>query len=159
MSKKSAGLLVYRFTEEQPQVLLVHPGGPFYVKKDEGVWSVPKGEYGESEEPQAVAMREFEEETGNSLRPGTSLFPLEPVKIKSGKEIQVWAAEADFPAPYISSNTFEIEWPPHSGRKQEFPEADKAEWFDFERALLKIHPGQAPILLQVKGILQNRIRA
>lgn len=158
MSKKSAGLLVYRFSKEQAQVLLVHPGGPFYLKKDEGVWSVPKGEYEEPDEPKAVALREFEEETGNSLKDDTPLLPLQPVKIKSGKEIQVWAAEADFPVPYISSNTFELEWPPHSGRKQEFPEADKAEWFNFEQALLKIHPGQTPILLQIKGILQNRIR-
>lgn len=154
MQKKSAGILVYRYKDERLQILLIHPGGPFFLKKDTGVWSIPKGEYSEQEEPLEVAKREFFEETGNTIA-SANLTPLTPVRIKSGKTISVWAVEADFDPCYICSNEFEIEWPPKSGKMQSFPETDKAEWFDTEEALLKIHPGQAPIIRELKIILDE----
>jgi len=141
MPKRSAGLLVYRFHQQQVQVLLVHPGGPFYVKKDAGVWSIPKGEYEEHEDALTVAKREFEEETGNFIT-ADEFLNLGEVKLKSGKIISAWAAEADFEQCFISSNMFEIEFPPKSGKMQSFPEVDKAEWFSVDEAEKKIHPVQ-----------------
>jgi predicted NUDIX family NTP pyrophosphohydrolase len=148
MPKRSAGILAFRIYQQQLQVLLVHPGGPFYAKKDAGVWSIPKGEYEETEDGFSVAKREFEEETGNKIR-GKEFIPLNAVKLKSGKVISAWAVETDFEECYINSNTFEIEWPPKSGKMERFPEVDKAEWFSIDEAAQKIHPVQLPFLKEV----------
>ena len=152
-SKQSAGILVFNIVNDQLMVLLVHPGGPFYAKKDEGVWSVPKGEYQVGEDPLSTALREFEEETGNKL-PDTKYIELEPVKIKSGKVIIAWAVKAYFERAFIKSNLFELEWPPKSGKIQMFPEVDKADWFLIEEAKIKINRGQLPLLQQLEDILR-----
>jgi len=156
MPKLSAGIVVYRNSKEGfIQLLLVHPGGPLWKNKDEGAWSIPKGEYEESENPLTVAKREFEEETGNVL-PGNNFIALTPVKIKSGKVISAWAMEADFKKSFICSNYFEMEWPPRSGKKQTFPETDKAEWFPIEEARHKINPGQLNFIDQLENLLINK---
>lgn len=154
MPKRSAGILAYRFHQHQPQVLLVHPGGPFFANKDAGAWSIPKGEYEAGEDPLAVAIREFNEETGNTL-PAGEFTRLTDVKLKSGKQVSAWAIEANFTQPYINSNTFDIEWPPHSGKMRSFPEADKASWFTLEEAEDKIHPAQLPLLRQLQQLLSG----
>ncbi|MCZ2460324.1 MAG: NUDIX domain-containing protein [Chitinophagales bacterium] len=143
MSKKSAGLLLYRIKNGVLQFFLVHPGGPFWKNKDAGAWSIPKGKFTE-EEPLEAAKREFEEET--KLKPPENLIPLTPLKQKSGKLVYAWAAQADFDAGSVQSNLFELEWPPHSGKKQMFPEIDKAGWFDLNSAKKKIIPGQFPFV-------------
>lgn len=153
MNKKSAGILAYRRLKET-EVLLVHPGGPFYKKKDEGVWSIPKGEYLD-EQPLEVAKREFREETGNTLENG-HYTKLDDVKLKSGKQITAWAIECDFETSFICSNTFEIEWPPKSGKLECFPEVDKAEWLSIDEARKKIHPAQVNLLEQLEIILKNK---
>lgn len=154
MPKQSAGIMAYRRnTEGKFEVLLVHPGGPFYKNKDEGAWSIPKGEYAEGEDALLTAKREFTEETGNTL-PATGFIPLQPVKIKSGKVISAWAVKADFDEPLIQSNYFEIEWPPRSGKKQSFPEADKAEWFSLEEAMYRINAGQKSLIEQLLFIIE-----
>lgn len=142
MAKQSAGLLLYRQAAKDIEVLLVHPGGPFWVKKDKGAWSVPKGEYGADEEPLAAAKREFAEETGQ-VAPEGEYIELGEFKRKDGKTVKAWAIESDFDAGKIKSNTFEMEWPPRSGQKQEFLEVDKAAWFTLARAPEKMHQGQA----------------
>lgn len=152
MAKRSAGILAYRMHQQNLQVLLVHPGGPFYLKKDIGVWSIPKGEYVEDEDALAVAQREFTEETGNVIST-TEFSPLGEVKMKSGKIISSWAAETNFDHCFISSNTFEMEWPPKSGKMQSFPEVDKAAWFTILQAEEKIHPAQLPFLKKLKELL------
>jgi predicted NUDIX family NTP pyrophosphohydrolase len=134
-------------------VLLVHPGGPFYKNKDNGAWSIPKGEYQQGEDALIAAKREFKEETGNVI-PGDKFIQLEPIKIKSGKIISAWAVETNFDSCFIESNVFEMEWPPGTGKKQQFPEVDKAEWFTMEVAKLKINDGQKPLLQQLE-ILQG----
>jgi len=154
MTKRSAGILAYRIHQEQLQVLLVHPGGPFYVKKDAGVWSIPKGEYEEGTDPLVAAQREFEEETGNTIA-AAEFIPLGEVKLKTGKIIIAWAVKTDFDQCFISSNTFEIEWPPKSGKMQSFAEVDKAEWFTMEQAEIKIHPAQLPMLKNLCDKLLN----
>src|SRR5262245_64720215 len=126
MAKTSAGLLMYRFRNGATEVFLVHPGGPFWAKKDLGCWSIPKGEFIAGEDPLAAAAREFQEETGCPA-PGP-FTPLSPVKQGSGKIVYAWACEGDCDADRIKSNTFSAEWPPHSGRQQEFPEVDRAAW-------------------------------
>ncbi|MDX6601098.1 MAG: hypothetical protein QOF13_300 [Solirubrobacterales bacterium] len=147
MAATSAGILLYRSGAESLEVLLVHPGGPFWAKKDEGAWSVPKGEVEPGEEPRACALRELEEELGSSLGlTAEQLVELGSVRQKSGKLVHCWAAEADFDPADLSSNTFEMEWPPRSGKQQEFPEVDRAEWFAPEEARQKINPAQAPFL-------------
>ncbi len=151
MAKKSAGILAYRYRAQQTEVLLVHPGGPFYKNKDLGAWSIPKGEYEEDENPLYVAQREFKEETGNLIE--GKFIPLTPIKIKSGKVISCWAVEADIPQPFISSNYFEMEWPPKSGKMQSFPEVDKAEWFEIELAMEKILTSQSGFIKELIGIL------
>jgi predicted NUDIX family NTP pyrophosphohydrolase len=138
--KKSAGILLYRFLNDSPEILLVHPGGPFWAIKDMGAWSVPKGEF-ESEDPLSAAIREFLEETGIHL-PEEGFIQLASIKQKSGKMVYVWALEYDLDPAKIKSNTFELEWPPHSGKKKQVPEVDKAEWFSPELARVKIIPGQ-----------------
>jgi predicted NUDIX family NTP pyrophosphohydrolase len=142
VARRSAGILLYRLTGEGPEVLLVHPGGPFWAKRDEGVWSIPKGEYGEDDDPLTAALREFEEETGTPLEPGEPV-ELGSVKQKSGKVVVAWAIRGDLDANAIHSNTFAMEWPPRSGRTAEFPEVDRAGWFDPSAARRKLVEAQA----------------
>jgi predicted NUDIX family NTP pyrophosphohydrolase len=153
MAKQSAGILAYRIKSNQAQVLLVHPGGPFFIKKDLGVWSIPKGEIESGEDTMQVAKREFEEETGNIIT-SDQFFQLPSVKSKSGKILHVWGLQADFERPFIRSNNFEMEWPPKSGKMQSFPEADKAEWFSFQEACKKVYPYQIPLIEALEKLLQ-----
>lgn len=148
MPKKSAGVLLFRETLGNLEVLLVHPGGPFWAKKNEGSWSIPKGELEESEDPLTAAIREFEEETG--LMVGGNPVPLEHLRQPSGKIVYAWAVRGDLDPIQMKSNTFLMEWPPKSGRQQEFPEIDRAEWFPIEIALHKILNGQAGFLEQLR---------
>lgn len=141
MSNQSAGILLYRKVNEELQVFLVHPGGPFFKNKDDGAWSIPKGEFLDGEEPLTAAMREFEEETGQAI--AGNFIKLNPVKLKSGKSVYAWAVEGDIDHETIMSNLFEMEWPPKSGRKQSFPEIDRAGWFCTEEAKIKLNPAQA----------------
>ena len=155
MQKLSAGILLYNLTiEGELKVFLVHPGGPFWKNKDEGTWSIPKGEYEEGEDALMAAKREFKEETGNELPEG-EFIPLEPVKIKSGKVIAAWATEAALDFGFIQSNTFEMEWPPRSGKKQLFPEVDKAGWFTIDEAKIKINSGQVAFLEQLVAVINE----
>jgi predicted NUDIX family NTP pyrophosphohydrolase len=145
VAKRSAGILLYRTAGDAPEVLLVHPGGPFWARKDAGAWSIPKGEYGDDEDPRACALREFEEETGRALPPA-ELIDLGNVKQKGGKVVTAWAAEGDLDAESVRSNTFTMEWPPRSGRTAEFPEVDRAGWFDADAARKKLLPAQVGLL-------------
>jgi predicted NUDIX family NTP pyrophosphohydrolase len=154
MAKKSAGLLMFRRGSGVVEVFLVHPGGPFWARKDEGVWSIPKGEYAPGEDPFEAARREFQEETG--FQAGGDLIPLTPRKQPSGKVISAWAVEGDCDASAIKSNTFSMEWPPRSGKQQEFPEVDRAGWFTIPAAKEKILKGQAPFLDELMEILERR---
>ena len=140
MPKQSAGILMYRRGPSGLSVLLVHPGGPFWAKKDLGAWSIPKGEYGPGEDPLGVAVREFEEETG--VRLSGAFRPLGEVRQAGGKRVLAWALEGDLDPAGIKSNSFEMEWPPRSGRKQSFPEIDRAEWFAADVAREKILASQ-----------------
>jgi predicted NUDIX family NTP pyrophosphohydrolase len=142
--KKSAGLLLFRDAAGRREVLLVHPGGPFWAKKDAGAWSIPKGEIGEGEDPLAAAKREFEEETGT--RPTGEAIALEPRRQPGGKLVHAWAMRGDLDPATVTSTTFSMEWPPRSGRRQEFPEVDRAAWFSLDEARAKILKGQAPFL-------------
>ena len=144
-AKRSAGILLYRHSDEGLEVLLVHPGGPFWARKDLGAWSIPKGEHEEGEDAQACAIREFTEETGSAPMPG-ELDDLGSIKQKAGKVVQAWALEGDLDAAGVRSNTFSMQWPPRSGRMQDFPEVDRAEWFSLEAARERINPAQAPFL-------------
>jgi len=144
MPSRSAGILLYRHREDAIEVLLVHPGGPFWAKRDPGAWSVPKGEFGPDEQPEAAARREFAEELGIELL-GT-LLALGEVRQKAGKQVVGFAVEGDLDVTAIRSNNFEIEWPPRSGRMQSFPEIDRAAWFTLAEAREKIIPGQLPFL-------------
>lgn len=154
MAKLSAGIIAYRHIRNSEfEVLLVHPGGPLWKNKDDGAWSIPKGEYVEGEDGLSAAKREFEEETGNVL-PDNQFIPLQPVRIKSGKVITAWAVAANFEECFVGSNFFEMEWPPRSGKKQTFAEVDKAEWFTLEKARLKINAGQVPFLERLAAILK-----
>ncbi|UCG97883.1 MAG: NUDIX domain-containing protein [Burkholderiales bacterium] len=144
MRKASAGLLLYRHAAAGVEVMLVHPGGPYWARKDAGAWSIPKGEIEPGEEPLAAARREFEEETGASV--DGDFLPLQPVKLRSGKVIHAWAVQAEFDPAALRSNLFSMEWPPRSGEQREFPEADRAAWFGIDKARIKIHPGQAPLI-------------
>jgi predicted NUDIX family NTP pyrophosphohydrolase len=150
MNKKSAGILLYRHKGKSLEVLLVHPGGPFWKNKDIGAWSVPKGEFSD-EEPLAAALREFREETGMDI--DGKFIPLSPVKQKSGKLIFAFALEHDIDTEKIVSNTFELEWPPHSGKKNQFPEIDKAAWFSPTEAREKINPAQMGLVEELIGLL------
>jgi predicted NUDIX family NTP pyrophosphohydrolase len=142
ISNQSAGILLYRNINGQIEFFLVHPGGPFFKNKDEGYWSIPKGEFLPDENPLAAAQREFEEETGRPIK-AEKFIELSPIKQKSGKIVHAWSAEGELDADTITSNTFEIEWPPHSGKMSSFPEIDRAGWFDIENARLKINAAQA----------------
>ena len=147
MAKKSAGLLLFRESAAGLEVLLVHPGGPFWAKKDDGAWSIPKGEFGDDEEALTAAKREFEEEMG--APPAGEFIPLEPLRQPGGKLVFAWALQADFDTAQLKSNMFSMEWPPKSGRQQEFPEVDRAGWFPMETARMKILKGQAGLLDQL----------
>jgi predicted NUDIX family NTP pyrophosphohydrolase len=142
VAKRSAGILLYRLRDDQPEVLLVHPGGPFWAKRDLGAWSLPKGEYEEGEDPRACAIREFSEELGVADMP-TDLVELGVVRQAGGKEVTAWAARGDVDPSTVSSNTFTMEWPPRSGELREFPEVDRAEWVDSAQAREKLIPAQA----------------
>lgn len=144
MPQRSAGILMYRRGADGLRLLLVHPGGPFWAKKDLGAWSIPKGEYAPGEDPLAVAIREFEEETG--VVPRGAFDPLGEIRQPSRKTVTAYAVEGDLDAAALVSNRFEIEWPPRSGRRQSFPEVDRAEWFSPERAREKILAGQRPFI-------------
>jgi predicted NUDIX family NTP pyrophosphohydrolase len=140
MTTSSAGILMYRRTEKALEVLLVHPGGPFWRNKDDGAWSIPKGEIDEGEDPAEAALREFMEEIGSA--PEGPLRSLGEILQHGGKRVHAFAVEGDIDAGTIASNTFEIEWPPKSGRLQTFPEVDRAGWFDLRAARVKIIEGQ-----------------
>jgi predicted NUDIX family NTP pyrophosphohydrolase len=145
-AKRSAGILLHRRgAGGATEVLLVHPGGPFWAKKDAGAWSIPKGEYDDGEDARAAALREYEEELG-APPPDGDLVDLGEVRQKSGKVVSAWALEGDADADAIRSNTFTIEWPPRSGNTREFPEVDRAGWFGLDEAREKIVPAQAALL-------------
>jgi predicted NUDIX family NTP pyrophosphohydrolase len=150
---KSAGILLYRRAAGTIQVLLVHPGGPFWSRRDLGAWSIPKGEYSPDEEPEAAARREFAEELGLELV-GT-LASLGEIKQKAGKQVIGFAVEGDLDVTAIRSNNFEMEWPPRSGRMQSFPEIDRAEWFDLETARARVIPGQQPFLDRLEALCKG----
>jgi predicted NUDIX family NTP pyrophosphohydrolase len=143
-AKVSAGILLYRTSANGPEVFLVHPGGPFWTKRDLGAWSVPKGEVDGDEGMLEAAKREFREETGAQVE--GNFVELAPLRQPSGKMVHAWAVEGDIDASSITSNTFSIEWPPHSGESREFPEVDRAEWFTLAEARDKLLPGQRPLL-------------
>jgi predicted NUDIX family NTP pyrophosphohydrolase len=142
---RSAGLLLYRVRDDQLEVLIAHMGGPFWAKKDERAWSIPKGEYSDDEEPLAAARREFEEELGSPPPDGEARL-LGEVRQSSGKRVVAWAVEGDFDATDIHSNTFTTEWPPRSGRTAEFPEIDRAEWVDLPTARRKLVKAQVALV-------------
>ncbi len=153
MPRTSAGLLLYRrHPERGVEVLVGHMGGPFWARKDAGAWSIPKGEYGPGEEPRDVALREFAEEMGTPA-PDTALVPLGEVRQSGGKRLTAWAAEGDLDAAAAVSNTFSLEWPPRSGRVQEFPEIDRAAWMTVHEAREKLVGGQVPLLDRLLALL------
>ncbi len=153
MPKLSAGLLMYRIADGELEVLLAHPGGPFFRNKDEGAWSIPKGEPDPEEDLLAAARREFAEETG--VTPAGPFQALSPVKQKGGKVVHAWAFLGDCDPVGLVSNTFPMEWPPKSGRQMEFPEIDKTEFFPLEIAKRKINPAQIPLLDELERILKE----
>jgi len=144
---RSAGILLFRRKNGGTEFLLVHPGGPFWARKDAGAWSIPKGQIEEGEEPRACAIRELEEELGAAPELDLEeLIELGSIKQRAGKVVEAWAVEAEFDPATLASNTFSMEWPPRSGKQQDFPEVDRAEWFDPESAREKILPAQAEFL-------------
>ena len=152
MPPKSAGIVLYRIQNNGIEVFLVHPGGPFWSKKDDGAWSIPKGEFNENEEPLAAAKREFQEETG--IKISGEFIQLSPVKQKSGKMVYAWAVEGDIDPEKIKSNHFEIEWPPRSGKMKSFPEIDKAAWFQLGDAQKKILEAQSALIRELESKIQ-----
>jgi predicted NUDIX family NTP pyrophosphohydrolase len=144
MPAASAGILLYRLDDKGVQVLLVHPGGPYWSKRDLGSWSIPKGEYGADETPEIAARREFAEETGR--RADGPMIPLGTIRQKAGKRVEAFALEGDFDVESLNSELFELEWPPRSGRLQSFPEVDRAAWFNLAEAHERILAGQRPFL-------------
>jgi predicted NUDIX family NTP pyrophosphohydrolase len=153
MARNSAGILMYRRRQGIVEVLLAHPGGPFWAKKDLGAWSIPKGECEPDEVPLDAAKREFEEET--SLSVTGEFIPLTPIKQSGGKIVHIWAVEGDCDASAIKSNTFMIEWPPRSGRQQAFPEIDRAEWFSLDDAKEKVTKGQRGFIEELRQLLRE----
>jgi predicted NUDIX family NTP pyrophosphohydrolase len=153
MPKQSAGILLYRKTPAGPEFFLVHPGGPFFKNKDDGAWSIPKGEFTDDEDALTAAKREFDEETGSAV--DGEFIPLTPVKLKSGKIVQAWAVEGDIDHTQITSNTFTTEWPPKSGKMQAFPEVDRASWFGCDEAKQKINAAQVALLEELHDILNK----
>jgi predicted NUDIX family NTP pyrophosphohydrolase len=154
MATRSAGILLHRDGIGGIEVLLVHPGGPFWARKDLGAWSTPKGEVDEGEDPRACALREFAEETGTRL-PETALDDLGSVKLKSGKLVLAFAVAGDLDAATVRSNTFELEWPPRSGRRRQFPEIDRAEWFGLDDARAKLNPAQSELVDRLAALLER----
>lgn len=153
MAKHSAGVLLFRRRGNAVEVFLVHPGGPFWAQKDAGAWSIPKGEVAPEEDLLTRAKLEFAEETGFAVT--GDLRPLAPVKQAGGKSVHAWAVEGDVDAAAIRSNSFALEWPPRSGRIREFPEVDRAAWFDVETARRKINPGQRPLIDALEQLLRE----
>jgi predicted NUDIX family NTP pyrophosphohydrolase len=149
---RSAGLVLYRVRDGAPEVLLGHMGGPFWARKDEHAWSIPKGEHGDDEDPLAAARREFAEETGSPAPDGEPLA-LGEVRQSGGKRVVAWAVEGDLDPATVRSNTFAMEWPPRSGRRQEFPEIDRAAWFALPVARAKVVKGQVPLLDALERVL------
>lgn len=155
--KTSAGILLYRVVDGDVEVLLVHPGGPFWATRDREAWSIPKGEYEEGEESKACAAREFEEELGMPLPVSLEeLVELGEVRQRGGKLVTAWAAAGDFDPANLRSNTFEIEWPPRSGKTAEFPEVDRAAWFSPEAAREKLNPAQVTLVERLLAYLNGR---
>jgi predicted NUDIX family NTP pyrophosphohydrolase len=153
-TKYSAGILLYRRVDGDLQVFLVHPGGPFWAKRDDHAWSIPKGEYPSGADALEAARREFSEETGQSI--SGAFIALNPVKQPGGKLISIWVVEGNLEPATLRSNTFWIEWPPKSGEQREFPEVDRAEWFNLALARRKILPGQLPFLAELEAIQGER---
>ena len=148
---------MFRRRESGPEVLLVHPGGPFWAKKDLGAWTIPKGELEDGEDELATAQREFEEETG--IRPAGPFHPLGRVKQKSGKVVHAWAFEGDCAPETICSNTFKMEWPARSGMWREYPEVDQAQWFPLQEARRRINPAQVPLLDALPGLVEQMFKS
>jgi predicted NUDIX family NTP pyrophosphohydrolase len=153
MAAKSAGILVYKKAAGEILVFLAHPGGPFWAKKDQGAWSIPKGEFEEGEDGLSAARREFLEETGQTI--DGKFIALTPVRQPGRKMVYCWAVEGDVDADNVKSNDFEMEWPPKSGRKQRFPEVDRGAWFTLEEAKARIMTGQVPILEELARLMGN----
>jgi predicted NUDIX family NTP pyrophosphohydrolase len=153
-AKRSAGILLHRSVHGVTEVLLVHPGGPFWARKDLGAWSIPKGEVDEGEDPRACALREFAEETG-AHPPAAALDDLGGVKLKSGKVVLAFAVAGDLDPATVRSNTFELEWPPRSGRTQSFPEIDRAGWFPLDEARARLNPAQAELVDRLEALLER----
>lgn len=156
MKKQSAGILMYRLQGNKPEFLLAHPGGPFWVNKDRGAWSIPKGEFEPQEDPLKAAIREFREETG--VDPKGEFKALQPITQKSGKIVNAWAVKGDLDVSAITSNHFDVEWPPRSGKKQSFPEIDRVGWFTYDIATEKILPAQLPLLSELLELLEKNTR-
>lgn len=154
MAKLSAGILLYRFRDGAIEVFLVHPGGPFWAKKDEGAWSIPKGEMEGQEDALTRARQEFREETGFVV--AGDFHPLSAIKQAGGKRVHAWTVEGNCDAAAIASNSFTLEWPPRSGKLREFPEVDRAGWFDLAQARRKINPAQTGFLDQLERLLSGR---
>ena len=154
--KKSAGILLYKIQGNKILIFLVHPGGPLWKNKDLEAWSIPKGEFTDDEEPLSAAIREFQEETGQVVK--GDFIELQPVTLKSGKRVFAWALEHDLNACTIISNIFQMEWPPKSGNLLEFPEIDRAGWFQQEEAFQKINPGQKNLISQLAEIIKLKYR-
>ena len=157
MPRRSAGIVLHRDgADGAPEVLLVHPGGPFWARRDAGAWSIPKGEHGDDEEPLAAARREFAEELGCPLPDGDGApQPLGEVRQKGGKLVTAWAVAGDLHPERIVSDTFELEWPPRSGRRQTFPEVDRAAWFGLAQAREKLLAAQLPLLDRLEALLRG----
>jgi predicted NUDIX family NTP pyrophosphohydrolase len=153
--KQSAGILVYRIKDKALQVFLVHPGGPFWKNKDAGAWSVPKGEFLDTEDALAAAKREFMEETGQTI--DGDFVRLSPVKLKSGKTVHAWAVEGDINEADINSNTFPLEWPPKSGKIIAVPEVDKAAWFDVATASERVNPAQIALINELAETIKPKL--
>lgn len=153
MTKKSAGILLFRTSSGELEVFLVHPGGPFWVNKDEGVWSIPKGEFDDNEDAFAAAKREFLEETGFTIT--GNYVALTPVKQSNFKMVYAWALQGDCDAQSLVSNAFDMEWPPNSGTTQSFPEVDRGNWFSLTQAQNKIVKGQLPLLVELQNTLKS----
>lgn len=149
--RRSAGLVLFRTAGTELEVLLVHPGGPAWARRDLGAWSIPKGEYEDGEDPLAAARREFEEELG-SPPPDGPTFDLGEIRQKSGKRVQAWALAGDLDVDAVNSNTFAMQWPPKSGQMREFPEVDRAQWFGLSEAREKVNPAQVQLLDRLEGL-------
>src|SRR5579862_7459716 len=156
-SRTSAGVVLFRQTNDgQLEVLLVHPGGPFWASKDEGAWSIPKGEYATGEDPLSAAEREFAEEVGVAL-PSTKRISLGEIQQVGGKRVTAWAVRGDLDPGQATSNSFEIEWPPKSGHIETFPEVDRVAWFAVEQARVKLRKAQTPFLDRLEGVIRSEL--